>query len=171
ARDVATDRIERVVAAGYELLDHRRELLGARVGVFDLVEGLATESLAAKAQLEADGMLRLDERRQTELLGRVVRFRGATRVVRPRYVDSGGRSFFELGALALNPLEDVPVGERSEHLEIAEVLRDQVELLVVRREHDDLPERSDRRDEPRRVGVRVGAEEPFRVAPAEAERA
>ena len=91
--------------------------------------------------------------------------------MRPRYVDSGGRGLFQLGALALNALEDVPAGERSEHLEIAEVLGDQIQLLVVRREHDDLPQRADRRDEPRRIGVRVRAEDPFRVARAKAERA
>ena len=63
ARDVAADRVERVVAAGNELLHHGRELLRPRVGVFDLVERLAPEGLAAEAQLEADGMLRLDEHR------------------------------------------------------------------------------------------------------------
>jgi hypothetical protein len=57
------------------------------------------------------------------------------------------------------------------HLEIAEVLRDQVQLPVVRRKDNDLTERADRRDEPSRIGVRVGAEERFRVARTESERA
>src|SRR5882762_2971443 len=68
ARDIAADRVERVVAAGNELLHHRRELFRARIGLFDLGERLATKRLPAKAQLEADRMLGLDEHRQTDVL-------------------------------------------------------------------------------------------------------
>ena len=76
SRQVAADGVERVVAAGNELLHHRCELLGARVGVPDLVQRLAAERLPAEALLEADVVLRLDEHRQPDLLG------GAARLVR-----------------------------------------------------------------------------------------
>ena len=115
-------------------------------------------------------MLRLDEHRQTDVLGGSTGFLGGARVVRPRHVDARGHGFVQLGALALHALEDVPARERSKHLELAEVLRDQIQLLVVGRKDDDLAERADRRDESRGVGMRIGTDKPLRVPRPEAER-
>src|SRR5258705_4157918 len=112
-------------------------------------------------------MLGLDENGETDLLRCCARLGGGLGVLRLRYVHAGRRSSVELGALALDLLEDVPVRKRGEYLEIAEVLRNQIQLLVMRRKDDDLAKRADRRDESSRVGVRVGTDEPFRVARSE----
>src|SRR3954462_3801005 len=68
-REVAADGVERVVSAGDQLLHHRSEFLGVRVGIRDLVERRAAKRLFAEALLEADRVLGLDEYRQAELLG------------------------------------------------------------------------------------------------------
>ena len=81
-----------------------------------------------------------------------------------RYGDAGEHSLLELCPFALHALEDLPVGKGSKHRKIADVLRDQVELPVVRRKDDDLAERADRCDESLRICLPVGAEERFRVA-------
>src|SRR3954462_9824247 len=69
SREVAADGVERVVSTGDQLLHHRSEFLGVRVGLRDLVERRAAKRLLAEALLEADRVLGLDEYRQAELLG------------------------------------------------------------------------------------------------------
>src|SRR6185437_15305253 len=105
SREVAADRVERVVSAGYQLLHHRSELLGARVGLRDLVDRRAAERLFTEPLFEADRMLGLDEHRQAELLGRVAGFLRRAGIVRAGYVDACERCGVELFALALHALE------------------------------------------------------------------
>jgi len=170
-RDVAADGVERVVAARDELLHHRRELLRAHVRVFRLLHRVAAEGLPAEALLEADRMLRLDEDREADLLRRGAGIVRRPRVARAGRVDAEGRGLLELGALALDSFEHVPGGERRQHRQVVEVLREDVERVVVRREHDDLAECADERDEACLLGAWIRREETLGVLGAEAEGA
>src|SRR5439155_23208692 len=113
---VAADRVERVVAAGNELLQHQREVRRPFVGLRELHLVLATERLAPEALLEADGMLRLDQEREAQLLRRRARFLDRAGIGGAGNVDSGSLRLLELHALALHALENVPGGERREHI-------------------------------------------------------
>src|SRR5205823_2980485 len=169
--EVAPDGVEGVVATGDELLHHRRELLGVREGGRDVVERVAAERLPPKTVLEADRVLRLDEDRKADLL------RGRTRLVRGRRVARVGsvdpelRGLLELRALALHSFEQVPRGERCEHRQVVEVLRKDVERVVVRREVDHLAERTYERHEACPIRAWIRTEEPLGVPRAEAEGA
>src|SRR5580765_6644940 len=171
SRQVAADGVERVVSAGNQLLHHRSELLGARVGLRDLVERRAAKRLFAETLFEADRVLGLDEHRQAELLGRAAGLLRRTGIVRAGRVDACERCRVELLALALHALEQVPRGKGSKELQVAEMLRDQVELAIVRWKDDDLAERTDRGDEPLRVRAGISAQKRLGVARAKPERA
>ena len=121
--------------------------------------------------LEADRVLRLDEDREADLLRRgagIVRRPGVARAGR---VDAEGCGLLELGALALDSFEHVPGGERREHRQVVEVLREDVERVIVRGEDDDLAECADERDEARLLGAWIRTEETLGVLGAEAEGA
>ena len=171
SREVAADGVERVVSAGDQLLHHRSEFFGARVGLRDLVERRAAKRLFAEALFEADRVLGLDEHRQAELLGCVAGLLRRAGVVRAGRVDACERCGVELFALALHALEQVPRGKGSKDLQVAEMLRDQVELAVVCRKDDDLAERTNRGDEPLRIRAGISAQKRLGVARAETERA
>ena len=125
---------------------------------------LAAKGLSSKALLELDVTLRLDQHGQADVLCGSARLFARSRIRGARNVDARRDSLFELGALALDALEQLPARKGRVHLQVAEMLGDQVQLLVVRRKDDDLSQRAQSRDEPTRLGVRIRHEVPLRVA-------
>ena len=152
--EVAAEAVQLLVPAGNELLHHRPERLGVRVGALDLVGSLAAEGLLAEAALEAVRVLRLDENRQPELVGRGPCLRPAPRISRLGGVDACGGCGLELVALVLDRLERRPRGKGTEKArEPVAVSRERVQRRVVRREDDSRASRSrrlERRIRPRR---------------------
>ena len=109
--DVATDRVQLVIAAGDELLDHRRERLCIRVGAFELHYAVAAERLAAEAAFEAIRIGGLHQDGIADVCGRGPGFFDGGRVRGDGNVDAHLECPLELHALALDQREDVPGGE------------------------------------------------------------
>src|SRR5204863_3019999 len=103
---------------------------------------------------------RLDERRKTDLAGR--RVRGG------RDRDPGGARGEDLVSFVLGRPKHLPRGERTRQRQLVGVPREQLEVVVVRRERDSAVERAEELD----VGVPVTRrrEARLRVPRAEAKR-